>query len=64
MRMPASTDSPAHASRRGHPIASASDAPSNGVINGAISMAPITIAVESLKTPNVAIAEADAIRAA
>lgn len=61
---PANTHSPDHASRRGQPIASARDAPSSGVISGAISMAPTTIAVESLKTPTVAIAEANPIRAA
>ena len=60
--MPAVAIRTAMASRFGHPITSEIAIAMSGVISGAINMAPMTMAVESVTTPMAAMIEAKVIK--
>jgi hypothetical protein len=60
--VPAAMIKSARARRRLSAVTTAAEAPMIGVINGATSMAPITTAPESARSPNAAIDELNAIR--
>ena len=61
-RIPAVAIRTAIASRFGHPMTSEIAIAINGVMSGAINMAPMTMAVESVSTPMAAMIEAKVIK--
>ena len=63
MAAPVTATSELFTSRPVQADTSARDIPISGVIRGAINIAPITTAVESVRTPNDAITEAKPISA-